>query len=276
MSPRQQHGVMSRLFGGRNFTKICIVCNNRRFFALKEYMKKFLVHIAVILTVLMSSTVQAQDNDKILNRPYADMKRVHYGFSVGFQNQSLWLTHNGYTTESGESWFADVTDLQPGFCVNMLGDLRLGQHFNLRVSPGMYFGSRTVTFRETVSGNIEKQNIKNSSVVVPVDLKVSALRYHNLRPYVTAGVMASFDVSKKKDGELLQLSNTDFFATVGLGLDVYVPFFKFIPEVKFCFGLKNLLKKDRPDLAEDPDKLKYTNSLDKAVSNMVVFTFYFE
>ena len=52
-------------------------------------MKKFLVHIAVILTVLMSSTVQAQDNDKILNRPYADMKRVHYGFSVGFQNQSL-------------------------------------------------------------------------------------------------------------------------------------------------------------------------------------------
>ena len=40
--------------------------------------------------------------------------------------------------------------------------------------------------------------------------------------------------------------------------------------------MKNLLKKDRPDLAEDPDKLKYTNSLDKAVSNMVVFTFYFE
>ena len=88
--------------------------------------------------------------------------------------------------------------------------------------------------------------------------------------------MAAFDVSKKKDGELLQLSNTDFYATIGLGLDVYIPFFKFIPEVKFCFGLKNLLKKDRPDLADDPDKLKYTNSLDKAVSNMVVFTFYFE
>lgn len=75
---------------------------------------------------------------------------------------------------------------------------------------------------------------------------------------------------------MLQLSSTDLYVTVGFGLDVYVPFFKFIPEVKFCFGLRNLLQKDRPDLAEDPEKLKFTQSLDKATSNMVVFTFYFE
>jgi hypothetical protein len=57
---------------------------------------------------------------------------------------------------------------------------------------------------------------------------------------------------------------------------VYVPFFKFVPEVKFCFGLKNILKKDRPDLVDDIDKQKFTKSLDKVTSNMVVFTFYFE
>lgn len=239
-------------------------------------MKTLLKYILVLPILAVALTAKAQDNDKILNRPYADMKRLHYGFSVGFHNQNLWLTHNGYTTANGESWFADVADLQPGFCVNMLGDLRLAEHFNLRVSPGMYFGSKTVTFRDAANGTIEKQNIKNSSVVVPVDLKMSASRYHNLRPYFTAGMMAAFDVSKKKDGELIQLSNTDYFVTVGFGLDVYVPFFKFIPEVKFCFGLKNLLQKDRPDLADDPEKLKYTQSLDKAISNMVVFTFYFE
>ncbi len=239
-------------------------------------MKKYLIYIIGIVSLMLSPIVSAQDNDKILNLPYTDMKRIHYGFSVGFHNQNLWLTHNGYVNDKGEAWFADVSGLQPGFCVNILGDLRLANHFNLRLSPGMYFGSKTVTFKDATNGTIEKQNIKNSSVVIPIDLKVSALRYHNLRPYVTAGVMAAFDVSKKKDGELLQLSNTDFYATIGLGLDVYIPFFKFIPEVKFCFGLKSLLKKDRPDLADDPDKLKYTNSLDKAVSNMVVFTFYFE
>ena len=57
---------------------------------------------------------------------------------------------------------------------------------------------------------------------------------------------------------------------------MYVPFFKFVPEVKFCFGLKNILKKDRLDLVDDIDKQKFTKSLDKVTSNMVVFTFYFE
>lgn len=256
--------------------KIRECCNNSFDFTLKAYMKKSLRIIAAIVAILIAQSACGQDNDKILNRPYADMKRLHYGFSVGFHNQNLWLTHNGAVTENGEAWFSDVSDIAPGFCVNILGDLRLAEHFNLRVSPGMYFGSKTVTFKEHGSGDIERQTLKNSSVVVPVDLKMSASRYHNLRPYVTAGVMASFDVSKRKDGELLQLSNSDFFLTVGFGLDVYVPFFKFIPEVKFCFGLRNLLQKDRPDLAEDPEKLKFTQSLDKVTSNMVVFTFYFE
>ncbi len=235
---------------------------------------RFYISMALMLAAIVDCA--AQDNDKILNRPYADMKRVHYGFSVGFHNQNLWLTHNGYTTANGESWFADVSGLQPGFCVNIMGDLRLAEHFNLRVSPGMYFGNKTLTFRDATNGTIEKQDIKNSSIVVPVDLKMSASRYHNVRPYVTAGIMAAFDVSKKKDGELIQLSNNDFYATIGFGLDTYLPFFKFIPEVKFCFGLRNLLQKSRPDLADDPEKLKYTQSIDKATSNMVVFTFYFE
>ena len=69
--------------------------------------------------------LRAQDNDRILNRPYADMKRLHYGFSVGFHNQSLGMTRNGFVTESGETWYPEVAELAPGFCVNIMGDLRL-------------------------------------------------------------------------------------------------------------------------------------------------------
>lgn len=239
-------------------------------------MKRLRYYILPLLLVIGIFAGRAQDNDKILNRPYADMKRLHYGFSIGFHNQNLWLTNNGYVNEKGEAWFADVAELAPGFCVNIMGDLRLAEHFNLRLSPGMYFGSKNVTFREATTGKIEKQNLKNSSVVIPIDLKMSGKRYHNLRPYVTAGAMAALDVTKRKDGDLLQLTGKELYLTVGFGLDVYVPFFKFIPEVKFCFGLNNVLKKDRPDLVDDSEKLKFTQSLDKAVSNMVVFTFYFE
>lgn len=64
--------------------------------------------------------------------------------------------------------------------------------------------------------------------------------------------------------------------TVGMGCDFYLPFFKFCPEVKFCFGLKNMLKKDRPDLQDNEQMMRFTQSVDKIKDNMVVVTFYFE
>lgn len=55
----------------------------------------------------------------------------------------------------------------------------------------------------------------------------------------------------------------------------YLPYFKLIPELKFCFGLANLIKKDRKDLT-DQSLLKFTQSVDKITSRMIVLTFYFE
>ena len=58
--------------------------------------------------------------------------------------------------------------------------------------------------------------------------------------------------------------------------ELYLPFFKLNPEIKFCFGLTDILKHNRPDLDENPDMYKITQSLGKVKSKMVVITFYFE
>ena len=233
---------------------------------------RLLALTALALTALCAS---AQRNDFIGNRLYADQKRIHLGFSVGMHFQDLKFTHNGYTTPEGENWFAEVPAYSPGFCVNVLGDLRLHKYFNLRLSPGMYFGNKTVHFREANSGTVEKQDVKSAYVVVPLDLKISGERYHNSRPYVTGGVMATFDVSKKRS-EALMFNTSDVYLTVGLGCDFYLPFFKLNPEIKFCFGLTDVLRHDRPDLEDDPATFNITQSLKKVKSNMIVLTFYFE
>ena len=62
---------------------------------------------------------------------------------------------------------------------------------------------------------------------------------------------------------------------VGFGCDFYLPFFKLIPELKFAFSLVDVLDKDRKDLLDD-NLLKYTQSVDKIVSKMIVLSFYFE
>lgn len=237
------------------------------------------IQLRYILTVLLvlSGVAEgfAKPGDKPLNRPYADLKRWHLGFSVGMHFQDLNFTHNGYVTPEGEQWFAEVPSFSPGVCVNVLADLRLHEHFNLRLSPGMYFGSKSVTMREAESGETLGQDVKTTYVVVPLDLKVSGMRYKNSRPYVTVGAMAAFDIGKKRR-DYLQFNAADAYLTVGLGCDFYLPFFKLIPEIKFCFGLTDILRHDRPDLEEDPMTYKITQSLSKVKSNMVVLTFYFE
>ena len=238
-------------------------------------MKNSLRNIALLVAMAIALALQAQPKDKVLNRPYADLKRLHLGFSVGVAMHNLSLTNNGTVSPEGNAWFGEVPSLSPGFTVGVLADLRLSTYFNLRFSPGMYFGNKNIHFRDAANDVVETQNVKSNYVVLPVELKYSAQRHRNLRPYLLGGVMGVFDVSKKRSEQIL-LNNRDFMLSLGFGCDFYMPFFKFCPEVKFCFGLKDLLKRDRPDLSDDPEKLKYTNSLGKVTSNMVVVTFYFE
>lgn len=224
----------------------------------------------------MGQDIYASDrNDKILNRPYTDLRRWHLGFSVGLHMQDIQFTHNGFVTENGETWFMEQPDFSPGFCVNGLLSIRLNDYFSVRITPGMYFGNRVVKMYDTTTGADEQQNIKSAYVVLPVDLKFASQRFRNVRPYLTAGVMPAFDVSKKRS-EFLKLKTMDTYLSVGFGCDFYLPYFKLIPELKFCFGLSDVIQHDRPDLVDDPGKMKYTQSLKKAVSRMVVLTFYFE
>lgn len=254
----------------------------RRASALRVFLR-LLPGLFLMVAALCPSAVSAKPGDKILNRPYADQKRMHLGFSVGMHFQDLKFTHNGFVTPDGQKWVAEVPNYSPGFCVNVLGDLRLHQYLNLRLSPGMYFGSKSVEmidFNSATDGigsaTVKAtQEVKSAYVVVPLDLKISGARYHNSRPYVSVGAMATFDVSKKRS-ERLMFNTADAYLTLGLGCDFYLPFFKLNPEIKFCFGLTDVLRHDRPDLVDDPESLKITQSLKKVKSNMIVLTFYFE
>ncbi len=232
--------------------------------------------IFIFIAIFAATAVAvAKPGDKLLNRPYADLKRWHLGFSVGAHVQDLSFTHNGYVTPEGERWVAEVPEFAPGFCVNVLADLRLHKYFNLRFSPGMYFGSKNVVMIDYNGDLRRNQDVKSAYVVTPLDLKISGERLRNVRPYATVGAMGTFDVSKKRS-EALLFNTADAYLCVGLGVDFYLPYFKLNPEIKFCFGLTDILRHDRPDLVDDPDTFKMTQSLSKVKSNMVVISFYFE
>lgn len=241
-------------------------------------MGKLHIRHIVILLLLVTNCIPVMSqrrNEGLLNRPYADLKTIHFGFSVGLHLQDLNISNSGYVTPEGDAWFAEVPAYSPGFCVNVLADLRISNHFNLRCSPGMYFGNKRVHYLNHATGESNTQDIKSNYIIVPIDLKYSAMRYKNIRPYLVGGVMGVLDVSKKRP-EQLKLKDMDAMLTIGMGCDLYLPFFKLCPELKFCFGLRNLLDSERPDLQENPEMMKYTQSVSGIKSNMIVLTFYFE
>lgn len=55
----------------------------------------------------------ARLNDKIENRPYADLRRWHLGFSIGVHTQGLRFAHNGFITDDGQQWRAEQVNYQP-------------------------------------------------------------------------------------------------------------------------------------------------------------------
>lgn len=227
-----------------------------------------------ILSLLLCITAFAQEQ-KLQNRPYIDQRKFHYGFFVGFHMQDLELTNNGYIDPAnGEQWYADVDNYSPGFSVGVLGEMRLNTYLSLRLTPTMHFGQKHISFHEQVSGRDSTQNMKSVYISIPLDLKISGPRFNNYRPYILAGVNPMIDLTTKKQKALL-MKPFDCYLEIGMGCDIYLPFFKLIPELKFCFGLANILQKNRTDLV-DKNLMKFSNALDDASAKMIVLTLYFE
>lgn len=240
----------------------------------------FIVLFALLF--LSPGSVEAQTR-KVMNRPYIDQRRFHYGFLAGMQMTDVEFVQNGYTDEEGNQWWADAPNYEPGFCVGILGELKLTEHLAVRAIPTMHFGTKNVQFRNQLETLNEEghpthekqyQNMRVTYFTVPIDVKFSAQRFNNYRPYMMAGVAPALDLTVKK-GQNHLLQRFDCFLEVGLGCDFYAPWFKFIPEVKFCYGLANIINKNRNDLT-DASKLIFSKSVDSGRSKMIVFTFYFE
>lgn len=238
-------------------------------------MKTTLTHILLCLMALFFFCAPSQaQKRKVMNRPYIDQRKFHYGFLAGFQLQDIELEQNGYKDAAGNEWYAETPNYEPGFSVGILGEFYLTKNLALRIIPSMHFGTKNLTFRNNLNAELDYMTIKSTYVTVPIDIKYSAERFNNYRPYIMAGITPALDLTVKKQKQYL-LKSTDCYLELGLGCDFYSPFFKFIPEVKFMYGLSNVINKKRDDI-RDQSQLIFTQSVNKATSKMIVFTFYFE
>jgi hypothetical protein len=247
--------------------------------------RRRIIIITALACAILTATAQER---KIQNKPYIDLRPMHFGILVGMNLQDIEFDNVGpqtITLDDGTTQestiLCDADKWNAGFSVGVLADLRLSQHLNLRFAPSMHFGAKHLLFRNLTETDSEgrpmeaTQDMKNTYIALPIDLKFSAQRWNNYRPYITAGVSPMINLTSKNQ-EYIQLKRSDFFVEVGLGVDLYLPFFKLIPELKFCYSLRDALDHDHAGELQDANQRKYTNAVSRGASKMIVLTFYFE
>ena len=98
-------------------------------------------------------TVSAQER-RPQNKPYIDLRPMHFGISVGFHMQDIELQNVGPQvivnedgTETTETVVCDQDNWNPGFSVGVLADQRLSKHLSICLCPTMHFGAKHLVFR---------------------------------------------------------------------------------------------------------------------------------
>lgn len=168
----------------------------------------------------------------------------------------------------------------PGFSVGFVGDVRVGDYFNLRFAPGVSFITREIEFkpagytadpaRPDDPTEIVTQEVGATQADFPLLLKFHSERRGNTRMYVVGGGKYSTNVGTRRRDPLknqLTMASSDFAIEYGVGLDIFYPFFKFAPELRFSHGLTNLYQ---------PADNVYSRSLQSLRSNTVTLYLTFE
>lgn len=243
--------------------------------------------IAILLAMLTITAANAQER-RVENKPYIDLRPLHFGILVGFNAQDIEMENVGpqlFTREDGtevmRSVVCDASKWNPGISVGVVADMRLSNHLNLRVTPTMHFGSKHLTFRdidnldENGVARTESQELKNTYLSIPLDLKFSSKRCNNYRPYIMAGVNPMINLTSK-DQDIIRLKRFDTMIEIGIGCDLYLPFFKLIPELKFCYSLTNSLDKNHASQLKDEALIEMASGVRACHTKMIVLSFYFE
>ena len=235
-------------------------------------MKNSSKFILIIFLISVSFSSFSQRHKKPQNLPRYDFKKIHFGFTLGINSLNFNINkNNDFLTN--DTLLTLLAEDQKGFNLGIVSNLRLGRYTDLRFIPTLVFGERILNFRFNDQSNLtlKDKRIESTLIDFPISLKYKSARYNNFRTYVICGVKYSLDIASQSEiddegQEIVKLNNHDLMIEGGFGIDFYLQYFKFSPQIKLSHGLINILSKDNTVYTETINNLKTS-------SWMLSFTF---
>ena len=197
----------------------------------------------IVSIIAITSTGWGQRTNTAEYHKKDDDYLFRFGYYLGINQVNFKAEYSRYTL--------DQMEIQPqlGFNVGLFADLRIVNNINLRIEPGMFTSQRILTFPENWpevrNPDNRLRDVKSTYIRLPLVLKFSTNRIHNVRPFVVGGFSTLFNLSSNEksredndSGQFRLRTNVNAFE-VGVGVELYLPFFRLTPSLRGIFSIQD-------------------------------------
>lgn len=210
-----------------------------------------------------------------LYQPDHDEKPYFFGITLGFNLARFHMHQHERFLEYDTVLVAEPLN-SGGFSLGLLATGRISSRFEARFNPQLMFTERNIFYKlkypDPLDGTDVTKKVESVIFSFPLQFKLRSDRIGNFRVYMLGGVKADIDLAAnartKRSEDLVKLEKFDYGVEAGIGFNFYFPSFIFSPEIKISNGLRNIHSRDA--------NLKYSNTLDRIQSRMIVFSIHLE
>lgn len=200
--------------------------------------------VLCLIGFALSGTTQ---NNPSAHLPDYDDHFVHYGFLLGVHSSKYRIQYADiYGSPAFDTLHSVVPGNMGGFKLGFVVNFHVLQYLDFRILPTVGFYENDLTYRFT--NGTEQRYVKDATIVeLPLLLKYKSMRRGNYAMYLVGGLKPSFEAvgrgQEEDTSDKLELVRNQINIDVGVGFDIYNPLFKFSPEIRYSYGLKNMLRK---------------------------------
>ncbi|MFN8281344.1 MAG: outer membrane beta-barrel protein [Saprospiraceae bacterium] len=229
--------------------------------------------IVVFATLLFAkSSVLGQHGRTNINFDGLSKKNHYYGLTLAYNYSTFKIEHSRRLIPAS-SFAINNPNGKSGLTLSMVTNFKMGEYFDFRILPSIAISNRSLDYFSGGSKIPKTQTIESVFGEVPILLRFTSEPYHDKRVFLVSGIKYTYDFASnsrtdKKKFELVRISPHDFQFEIGAGLQFYMPYFIFTPEIKLSHGLGNLLIYD--------SKLIESTVIDKLYSRTITFSLHFE
>ena len=205
---------------------------------------KILISFLFFSISIFESEAQLFTKERLLNNENFDKAPLSYGYYLGFNSYDFNIDYK-----------TNVKDIQVlkavGFNVGLIGNVRINDYFDIRLEPGLVMSNRTLSYSNTYFDGLTyeekdlEREIRSTYIHIQLIIKISTKRINNIKPFIVGGISTALNLSSNQDNPddnsngNFRMTKNNVFYELGVGIDIYLTWFKFTPSLRGVFSLKD-------------------------------------